>query len=263
MEIQLVYNELSNYYEVEKETPTVTFSGTAFSPLDFSFAEQRLLPNSPNELAIHFFTLSPTFKIPSQSVIIVSFPNDASIYSSMYSDSLTTIHCVASGGITLLKGCVLNSFDVEMETYEHSVPNVNITLEYHGLMLYSGSENTDVAGFDMKIKYKGNIVAQADAATIPPAAYKTMLNALMDVIVDFYPRNEGERGFYTFNATFDSQQDLVEDQNSFLIRFPKEFDPMLGPYPLIVTSSQLKGRSFSLDWDWEEKGGEKRWGNGG
>jgi len=128
-----------------------------------------------------------------------------------------------------------------METYEHSVPNKTIILEYYGLVLYTGTPNTNVVGFDINIKYKGAIVAISNSAALPTANYTSSISSSLPFVVDFYPRNEGERGFYSFTTKFPNNVTLVEKNNSFLIRFPKEYDPLLGPYPLIITCNELKG----------------------
>ena len=84
----------------------------------------------------------------------------------------------------------------------------------------------------MDIKYKGSVIAASTAADSVIISPK--ITSVLPVTIDFYPKNEGERGFYIFTFTLSATN--VTEKNKFFIRFPDDYGPRLGPYPLIVSS---------------------------
>ena len=61
-----------------------------------------------------------------------------------------------------------------------------------------------------------------------------------DVTLSFYPKNEGEIAYYAFTMPITTSMNITTDYN-ILIRFPFEYDYIIGIEKIEVTSSTLSG----------------------
>ncbi|EGR28803.1 hypothetical protein IMG5_168390 [Ichthyophthirius multifiliis] len=236
---------LNSAFAIQQSNIQAIIGGVAPS-LNLSFENINSLPSNKGKAGIYLFEVKTSNIIPKYSAVKITFPNEFP-QNDLYQGNVQDVYCAARLGLFFLKSCNLNPLTrvLSLETYEDSILNMNVILEYYGLVQNSVNR---VGNFQIKIYYKGNTATDViysnsnNKSTTIEANTVNMQSSLMN----FYPQNEGERASYEFTLKFTSAINQVLKGQFLFISFPSNYDVNLGPYKLIVTSKDLDGALYYI-----------------
>ncbi|CAD8049450.1 unnamed protein product [Paramecium sonneborni] len=217
---------------IEDGTKQVTIGSTPFSTQILSVTSVESKPNNKKTLGLYTWNINAEFSIPKLSEIKLLLPGMLSIYS--ISADIVSCRIVQDSVIPLRECLAIESSTpsyIQMIT-DYPLKGKAFKIEYYGYLQLDNS----LSGFTISITYNSQVIATGLCPTVAVTDEITPSK----VTLDFYPKNEGEIAYYNFQLEITSPFTLTTN-HYILIRFPFEYDYIIGLEKMQVKSNTLQG----------------------